>query len=411
MRRDGVAAERGGAVIAARDQGSEQMGIDQVLRKPIEAGLIPGMVALAADDRGVFYHGAFGRRAVDKPEPMTLDTVFRIASMTKAVTGAAAMQLVEQGRIGLDQPMGEVLPVVREVQVLEGFDAAGKPRLREPKRPVTLRHLLTHTSGYGYDIFNAELGRYVEAAGLPSIVTCRNDALRVPLLFDPGTGWEYGIGIDLAGKVVEAVTGQDLEAYFRRHLFEPLRMRDTSFLLRDDMAARLVATHARGPDGKPVPIGFEFPQDADFHMGGGGLFSTASDYLAFTRMLLAGGTLDGAEVLKPETVKWMGQNAIGDLDVPLLRSSNPALALEVEMFPGQVKKWGLSFLINTGDVEGARAAGSLAWAGVHNTFFWIDPTRRVAAVLLMQILPANDPHVLETLVAFEQAVYAEGPRA
>ena len=383
------------------------MGIDQVLKTPIDAGLIPGVVGLAADDRGIFYEGAFGRRAVDKPEPMTVDSVFRIASMTKAITGTAAMQLVEQGRIGLEQPMGEVLPEIDEVKVLEGFDESGTPRLRDPKGPVTLRHLLTHTSGYGYDIFNADLGRYIEVASLPSIATCRYDSLRVPLLFDPGTAWEYGIGIDLAGRVVEEVTGQTLEAYAQEHIFEPLGMHDTSFLLRDDMAQRLVGTHARGPDGKPVPISFEFPQDADFVMGGGGLFSTARDYLAFARMLLAGGTLDGVQTLKPETVELMASNHIGDLDVPILRSSNPAMALEVEMFPGQVKKWGLSFLINTQDVEGARAAGSLAWAGVHNTFFWIDPTRRVTAVMMMQILPANDPHVLETLVAFEQAVYQE----
>ena len=214
------------------------MGIDNVFRKPIEAGLIPGVVALAADDRGVFYEGAFGRRTVDKPEPMTLDSVFRIASMTKAVTGTAAMQLVEEGRIGLDQPMGDVLPVIKNVKVLQGFDAGGTPRLRDPRGPVTLRHLLTHTSGYGYDIFNPDIARYVESVGLPSIMSHKNGSLRVPLLFDPGTGWEYGIGIDLAGKVVETVTGQSIEAYFRQHIFEPLGMRDTSFLLSDDMARR-----------------------------------------------------------------------------------------------------------------------------------------------------------------------------
>ena len=165
------------------------MEIDNVFRKPIEAGLIPGVVALAADDRGVFYEGAFGRRTVDKPEPMTLDSVFRIASMTKAVTGTAAMQLVEEGRIGLDQPMGDVLPVIKNVKVLEGFDAGGAPRLRDPRGPVTLRHLLTHTSGYGYDIFNPDIARYVESVGLPSIMSNKNGSLRVPLLFDPGTGW------------------------------------------------------------------------------------------------------------------------------------------------------------------------------------------------------------------------------
>jgi methyl acetate hydrolase len=380
--------------------------IDSVLRKPIETAAIPGVVALAANDRGVFYEGAFGRRAVDKPDAMTPDSVFRIASMTKPITATAAMQLVERGKIRLEQSMSEVLPVVRDVKVLEGFDADGAPRLRAPKRPVSLRHLLTHTSGYGYDIFNADLGRYIEVAKLPSILTCMNDALRAPLIFDPGTAWEYGIGIDLVGKAIEAVSGQNLEDYFQQQILGPLDMRDTSFRLRDDMARRLVGTHARGADGKPAPIGFEFPENAEFLMGGGGLYSTARDYLAFTRMLLAGGALGGTRVLKSETVALMGRNAIGALDVPVLRSSNPAIAREVEFFPGQVKKWGLSFLLNTEDVAGSRGAYSLAWAGVHNTFFWVDPKRRVAAVIMMQILPANDEQVLETLTAFEQAVYA-----
>ena len=380
--------------------------IDSVLRKPIETGAIPGVAALAADDQGIFYEGAFGRRTIDKPDTMTLDSVFRIASMTKAITATAAMQLVERGRISLEQPMGEVLPVVRDVQVLQGFDTSGTPRLRAPKRPVTLRHLLTHTSGYGYDVFNADLARYIEVAKLPSVITCMNDALRVPLIFDPGTAWEYGIGIDLVGKVVEAISGQNLEDYFQRQIFGPLEMRDTRFRPHDDMMRRLVGTHARGADGKPAAITFEFPQNAEFLMGGGGLFSTPRDYLAFTRMLLAGGALDGTRVLKSETVALMGQNAIGAIDVPMLRSNNPALAREIEFFPGQVKKWGLSFLLNTEDVAGGRGAYSLSWAGVHNTFFWVDPKRRVTAVIMMQILPANDEHVLETLMAFEQAVYA-----
>jgi methyl acetate hydrolase len=385
--------------------------IDDTFRRAVAAGDVPGAVAMAATDKGVVYDGAFGVRDLAAGTAMTRDTVFRLASMSKMVTAVAAMQLVEQGRIGLDQPMGDVLPVIRDVKVLDGFDADGGPQLRDPEAPVTLRHLLTHTSGYGYDIFHTDLGRYIQIAGLPSIVTCKNDALRIPLLFDPGANWEYGIGIDLAGKVVEAVSGETLESYFQRHIFQPLDMHDTSFVLRDDMARRLVGTHARGADGKPAPITFEFPQDADFHMGGGGLFSTAPDYLTFTRMLLAGGTLDGVQVLKPETVKLMGRNAIGDIEVPKLRSNNPAMALEVEMFPGQVKKWGLSFIINTQDVQGGRAAESLAWAGVHNTFFWIDINRRITAVVMMQILPAADPHVLETMVNFEQALYAARSRA
>jgi methyl acetate hydrolase len=382
------------------------MAIDEVLRKPIEAGLIPGVVAIASDDHGIIYEGAFGRRVVDKPEPMTLDTVFRIASMTKAITGAGAMQLVEKGRMGLEQPMGDVLPVIKDVQVLEGFDRDGKPRLRDPKSPLTLRHLLTHTSGYGYDVFNPDLARYVQIAGLPSILTRKNDASRVPLLFDPGTGWEYGIGIDLVGKVIEEVAGQDLESYFRRHILDPLGMHDTSFLLRNDMARRLAGTHTRGPDGKPISITIEPLEEPEFHTGGAGLFSTAPDYVTFTRMLLARGTFNGVEVLKPETVKLMARNAIGDLNVPIVRSNNPALALEVETFPGQVKKWGLTFLINTEDVEGFRSAGSLTWGGVHNTYFWIDIKRRITAVVMMQILPIGDPDVQETMIGLERTLYA-----
>jgi CubicO group peptidase (beta-lactamase class C family) len=379
--------------------------IDRVLTDPVESGKLPGVVGMVADESGIIYQGAFGRRAVNRPEPMTLDSVFRIASMTKAVTATAAMQLIEAGRIGIEQPIGELLPFARDVQVLEGFDDAGKPRLRAPAGPVTVRHLLTHTSGYSYDIFNAQLGRYIETAGLPSIVTCRLDSLKVPLMFDPGARWEYGIGIDLIGRIVETVSGQDLDAYFWQNIFDPLGMTSSSFRPGEAMLSRLVGTHARDAEGKLVPIDFEFPQDAEFRMGGGGLYSTAADYLAFCRMLLAGGTLDGRQVLKPETVKSMGENHIGDMVVPTLRSDNPQLALEVEAFPGIVKKWGLSFLINMGPVPGGRAAGSLAWAGVHNTFFWIDPASRITAVLMMQVLPANDPATLETLIGFEGTVY------
>jgi len=206
------------------------------------------------------------------------------------------------------------------------------------------------------------------------------------------------------------VSGQDFASFLQERILTPLGMRDTGFALSDDMARRLVGTHSRGPDGTPVSISFEFPQDADLHSGGGGLFSTAPDYLAFTRMLLAGGTLDGVQVLKPETVKLMASNAIGDLEVPMMRSNNPSLALEVETFPGQVKKWGLTFLINTEDAEGFRAAGSLTWGGIHNTYFWIDLKRRMSAVAMMQILPIGDPHVLRTMIAFEQALYAAGSR-
>lgn len=379
--------------------------VDQHLSQAVADGIVPGIVALAANAQGVVYSGAFGAMGPNDSRPMRPETVFRIASMTKAITAAAAMQLVEQRRLGLDQPMKEIAGEIGNAQVLTGFAADGTPQLRPPRRDVTLRHLLTHTSGYSYDLFNANVGRYMAHAGLPSITTCRYDALRAPLVFDPGERWEYGIGIDWVGRIVEIVSGLELEAYLQRHLLSPLGMRDTSFELRADMRERLVPAAARTPDGI-VPIEFEFRSDADFHMGGGGLYSTGPDYLRFTRMILNGGTLDGARVLGQDTVTLMGQNAIGDLTVPPFVSDNPAVALSAELFPGQVAKWGLSFVINTENIPGCRAAQSLAWAGVHNTFFWIDPTRDLTAVLMMQMLPANDPGVLRTLVGYEAGLYA-----
>jgi CubicO group peptidase (beta-lactamase class C family) len=380
--------------------------IDRILDDVVASGTAPGVVALAADANGVTYSGARGHTGPDRKQPVALDTVFRIASMTKAITSAAAMKLVEQGKLGLDQPMREIAPELGEAVILEGFDAGGKPRTRKPTRAITLRHLLTHTSGYSYDLFNMDVARYMEHEKLPSIATCLNASLRAPLLFEPGERWEYGIGIDWAGKIVEAVSGRKLERYLQDEFFGPLGMRDTTFVPRADMSRRLVDATQRQPDGTIAKIDFEFPTDADFHMGGGGLFSTGPDYLRFTRMLLGGGALDGQRVLAAETVKKMGENAIGDIKVPRLESANPAMAVPYEFWPGQIKRWGLAYMLNTEDVAGGRAAGSWTWAGVHNTFFWIDPTRRKTAVLMMQLLPANDPKVIDALEKFERAVYA-----
>ncbi len=380
--------------------------IDPILRDATQSARIPGIVALAATQGDVIYQGAFGRLGVDRPEPMRLDSVFRIASMTKAITGTAIMQLIEQSRIGLEQPAGEIVDQLRDPQVLEGFDAEGKPKLRPARAPITIRHLLTHTSGFSYDLFNADVGRYMQLAGLPSIATCKNDSLRAPLIFNPGTRWEYGIGIDWLGKIVQAVSGKPLEDYVADHIAGPLGMKDTTFKPDAALRSRMVSAHSRQQGGKVVPIEFEFPTDGDFVMGGGGLVSTGPDYLRFTRMLLNRGTLDGVQVLKPDTVALMRRNHIGEIDVPtLFKSDNPAMALAAELLPGITKKWGLSFLLNVEPLPTGRGAYSMAWAGVHNTYFWIDPERGVTAVLMMQLLPANDEAVLDTLVRYEIALY------
>src|SRR6201987_5266900 len=245
--------------------------VDEVLGSAIDRGDVPGVVAMAATRDGVVYQGAFGRRALSNEAAMSTDTVFWIASMTKAITSAAAMQLVEQGKLALDHEIADVLPELSTPQVLEGFDPSGEPRLRPAKRPITLRHLLTHTAGCVYDFFNAEMSRYMETKAIPGIISCQNTALSLPLVFDPGDKWDYGINIDWVGKAVERVSGQMLGDYLSEHLFEPIGMKDTAFKLTQERRARLAGMHARGPDGRLAAIEFEIPQEPEFQMGGGGL--------------------------------------------------------------------------------------------------------------------------------------------
>jgi methyl acetate hydrolase len=381
--------------------------IDQVLASAVAGGRIAGLVAATADADGVFHHAAFGRLDISRPARMTPDAVFRIASMTKAITAAAAMQMVEQGRLSLDQPARAVLPFLAETQVLDGFDAAGQPVLRTPRGEITLRNLLTHTAGFVYDTWNADMDRYAQLTGLPTARTGRLASLQAPLAFDPGSRWEYGINIDIAGRMVEVASGLDLETYFQRHIFAPLGMVDTGYIERPDWEGRLAAVHDRETDGSLHPAATPpgVIADREFFGGGGGLFSTAADYMRFLRALMGGGELDGARILRPETVALMGQNHIGALDVQALPSQMPRVSNDVALFPGMVKKWGLSFLINTAPGPAGRSAGSLAWAGLYNTYYWLDPVRKVAGVLMTQVLPFADATVLETLDAFEAAVY------
>lgn len=384
--------------------------IDQHLRQAADAKEVPGVVAVAANDNGIFYEGAFGKRDLAKGTDMTLDSVFWIASMTKALTATAAMQLVEQGKLQLDEPISKVLPDLAAPQVLEGFNDKGEPKLRPAKRPITLRQLLTHTAGFTYDFWDADTAKYVKYANLPGITTCKNAALRTPLAFDPGERWEYGINLDYAGKAVEVVSGQNLAVYLREHLFQPLGMKDTNFVIGPDQKNRLVSVHARGADGGLAPIEFGIPQEPEFFMGGGGLYGTGRDYLAFLQMLMHGGEFNGARILRPETVAQMSKNNIGDINISrvVLKTTAPTATPDVDMgqlFPGQDVKWGLSFLINPQQGPAGRSGGSLTWAGLANTYFWVDPSKRVAGVILTQILPFADARVFNLYAAFESGVY------
>ena len=386
--------------------------VDAVLRQATDSREVPGVVAMAATDRGLLYEGAFGRRALDRPEPMTLDSVFRIASMTKAITSVAAMQLVEQGKLALEAPVPDIDPALGAPQVLEGFDSAGAPRLRPAKRPITLRHLLTHTAGFGYDMWDPSLGRYLQTAGLPPRGTGRVASIRMPLVFDPGERWEYGINTDWVGRLVEAASGRPLDAYFRERIFAPLGMADSGFVTAHAQRARQARLHQRQADGTLVPQPLEPPATAgEFWSGGGPLYSTGLDYLRFLRMLLHDGRWNGARLLRPETVALMHRNHTGDLPAGVMRTARPEMSSDVDFFPGARVRWGLGYMLNLDQGPNGRSAGTVSWGGIFNTYYWLDPVRRVTGLIMTQILPFADPRVLAVYGRFERAIYEVLPGA
>jgi methyl acetate hydrolase len=373
--------------------------VDQALRQAVDAGTVPGIVAIGATDKGVVYEGAFG-------PSITADSVFWIASMTKAITATACMQLVEQGKLQLDQEMGKLLPLLESPKVLEGFDSNGAPKLRPAKTAITLRHLLTHTAGFTYSIWSEPMTQFEKVTGTPFIGACENASFTAPVEFDAGDRWQYGINIDWVGKAVEAVSDQSLEVYFREHIFAPLGMSDTGFLISSAQKARVAPMFSRDQGGALKPIEFEMPQRPEFFMGGGALFSTPRNYMQFLQMVLHQGTFAGAQVLKPETVALMQQNHIGDLNVVTLKTAHPETSNDANLFPGMEQKWGLSWAINMQPGPAGRSAGSVAWAGLFNTYFWVDPTKHVTGTIMTQLLPFADPEVLKLFAKFESGLYS-----
>jgi methyl acetate hydrolase len=391
-------------VSSSRAEAEEQ--IDGVLRAAVEAREVPGVVAMAATATGPIYEGAFGVRDLASGVAMTLDTVFRIASMTKAITSVAAMQLVEDRKLSLDAPLSGIDPAIDAPQVLEGFDATGTPILRPARRPITLRHLLTHTAGFSYEAWNANTLRYVKATGMPSTQTGKIAALRLPLAFDPGDKWEYGINIDWVGQIIEKAAGKPLDVVFRERILGPLGMADTGFVASPDMRARQVSVHQRQADGTLVPQPLETPFKPEFHAGGGGLYSTGRDYLTFLRMLLNNGTLNDARILRPETVALMAENQIGDLPAGTMTSFVPERSNQVDFFPGAPVRWGLGYMLNMEKGPNGRSAGTVSWAGIFNSYYWLDPARQIAGVIMTQILPFADNEAVRLYGNFERGVYA-----
>jgi CubicO group peptidase (beta-lactamase class C family) len=331
--------------------------------------------------------------------PMSTDTVFRIASMVKLLTSVAALQLVERGRLKLDEPAGMIDPALASPQILSGFDAKGVPQLHAASKPLTLRHLLTHTSGFSYPLWDANVIRYLKfARGKPALP-------RMPLMFEPGTKWAYGGGIDRVGRMVEIAGGQNLDRYFRDNITGPLGMNDTGFAITEPQRARQASLHVRGADGRLVPQAFEKLTAPKAASGGGSIYSSAPDYLTLLQALLNGGSFAGVNILRPNTVAMMSANQIGTIEAGTLRTSNPALSNDVDFFPGARLRWGLGHMINIDSVADGRRAGSLTWAGLFNTYYWIDPTLRIAGVIMMQILPFADHQALKTTREFERGIY------
>lgn len=386
---------------------SLKSAVDAVLQKTVAASPgVPGVAAAITDRNGNLYEGAAGKRRLGGDQDMTTDTVFAIYSTTKAITGTVCLQLVESGDLDLDAPAKTYAPGLGDIQVIDGFDAAGQPILRAPKSEVTTRQLLLHQGGFAYDFFNETYNRLAQEHGQPSCITASMAALKTPMLFDPGTQWEYGTNIDWVGLVCEGITGKRLGALMKEGVFDRLGMADTAFSMTDDMRARYVTHHQRDETGALTPLDdFMLDQDPEVHMGGHGLHSTVLDYARFIRMWLNDGDGPNGRVLKPETVEMASRNGLGDMKIKGLPGVNPSLSNYAEFFPGMPKSWGLTFMINDEDAPTGRPAGSLAWAGLANLYYWIDRKNGIGGYWATEIFPFADPASVGGFLEMETAAY------
>jgi CubicO group peptidase (beta-lactamase class C family) len=383
--------------------------IDDLLSHAVERGAVPGAAAVVAGPEGVRHVAAAGTLHAATDRPVRENTTFRLMSFTKALTTVAALQLIEQERLRLDDEVASILPAFADLPVLDGFDG-DTPRLRPPIRPATIRQLLTHTSGLGYAFGNADLFRYLELTGTPDAISGRHDAIAIPLVADPGSAWNYGVSTDWLGQVVEAISGQDLAAYLDEHVFGPLGMHDTTFAPTGEQRDRMMAVHRRTVACRLVADGFELPEDPEFAPGGHGAYGTALDYGLFLAALLGGGTLNGARILAPETVDMALTDHLGGLPLPqVTRSMMPELSNDIVAMPVR-QGWGLGFHLTLEDIPEMRQAGTGDWAGLMNCFYWVDRASGVAAAWLTQVLPFFDGAVLEAVMDFERAVYDHGRR-
>lgn len=385
--------------------------VDEVLESAVERGDLPMVVAMAADEQGVIYEGAAGERVAGSGEAVTPDTMFRIASMTKMVATAAALQQIERGNLDLDDAVETYVPECGEVMVLEGFDG-DTPRLRPPRSKPTVRQLITHTTGLAYWFWDADVLRWQELTGTPGVMSGSMEIFKAPMVCDPGERFVYGINVDWLGRVVEAASGMDLRAYFDAHILGPLSMTSTTFMATPEQRENLTPIHMRGEDGSWQPTDLDWSQEPEWWAGGHGLYSTPRDYLRFQRMLLGGGSLEGTRILERATVEQAFSNQIGALEFPAaIATADPSSSADFNAGPGM--KWGLGLLLTTEQQPDMRAPGSGAWAGLFNTHFWVDPASGITGAIYSQSLPFAEESVFAVYPAFEQALYASlaGPRA
>ena len=376
--------------------------LDRVIGEAVADQSAPFLVAMTGNASGVTWSGAAGERSPGKPA--ALDTVFRIFSMTKAIGSTAAMILMDRGKLSADATVESIVPEFGKLKLLEGFGADG-PRLRAPRVKATIRHLATHTSGLVYEFWNADMPRYVEATGAPTILSGLTASMNYPLLFEPGERWDYGIGIDWLGRVVEKVDGRRIDRFCKEEIFDPLKMPDTRFEVEGHMAPRLASVSIRGEDGKFGDFALAPPPNPEFYGMGHALYSTAPDYMRFLRMYLNKGALDGARILSEAGVASMLSNQIGSTPIPRLKTVVPAITADAEFFPGKRKSHSMAFMRFEEDIPGMRHAGSQGWAGVLNSHYWFDPKAKLAGILMTQSLPFVEPRFVSAYEKFERAAY------
>ena len=377
--------------------------LQAVLDTAVAEDDVPFAVGMTGNAAGTTWSGAAGQAAPGRAAGE--DTVFRIFSMTKAVGSLAAMILIDRGRLQFDSAVSDILPAFADIKVLDHFEG-DTPILRAPETTATVRHLATHTSGFVYEFWNHDLPRYMELTGHPTILSGLKSSLMYPLAFDPGSKWDYGIGIDWLGQVVEAVDGRTIDVFCREEIFEPLGMSSTAFEPEGPLADRLAAVKIRNEAGAFEDFALAPPPHPEFYGMGHALYSTAPDYLRFLRMFLNGGELDGARILSEDGAASMLENHIGVLRIGKMVSTAPAITADVDFYPDIDKTHSFGFMRVEADIPGRRHKGSQTWAGVCNTHYWFDPASDVAGLIMTQSLPFIEPRFLKTYDAFEAAVYA-----